>query len=214
MSAPVAPAPPSPVPPARVQIALRRFVGADVNAFHVALSDPECMKYWSCLPHTKISQTEAWIDRHMNDTRLGRSDERVITDAASGEAMGKVCLQWRSRTDPPEIGILIFPQHWRKGVAKQAMRAILSEAFDEHAARGQSAERESAECLNPPLEVLADVDPRNDASLALMKSFGFVVDRVEERTFQLGDVWVDSVYLRVNEKQFRASHAVGGMPRD
>lgn len=146
----------------------------------------------------------------MNDTRLGRSDERVITDAATGEVLGKVCLQWRKRTEPPELGILIFPRHWRKGVAKQAVRTIISEAFDQHNARGKAPENESEECLHPPLEVLADVDPRNDASLGLLKSFGFVVDRVEERTFQLGDEWVDSVYLRVNEKQFRASRGVVG----
>lgn len=168
------------------------------------------MRYWSCLPHTSLSQTEAWIDRHMNDTRFGRSDERVIMSAESGEVLGKVCLQWRSRTDPPELGILIFPKHWRKGVAKQAVRTIISEAFEEHNSRCQAADKDSEGWLHPPLEVLADVDPRNAASLGLLKSLGFVVDRVEERSFQVGDAWVDSVYLRLNEKQFRASGGVVG----
>lgn len=155
----------------------------------------------------------AWIERTLEDTRLGRSDEHVITDASSGQVLGKVCLQWSSRVSPPELGILIFPAHWRKGVAKQAVRTILAEAFDEHA-KHHAVDAADSGCVHAPLEVLADVDPRNAASLGLLRSFGFVVDRVEERTFQLGEEWVDSVYLRVNEEQFRASPAMDGKAKE
>lgn len=52
----------------------------------------------------------------------------------------------------------------------------------------------------------ADVDPRNEASIALLKKFGFEVERFEERTFQLGEEWVDSVYLRLTKERW-----VGGL---
>ncbi len=44
-------------------------------------------------------------------------------------------------------------------------------------------------------EIVADVDPRNQASLALLKHLGFHQSGYAHRTFQLGDEWCDSVYL-------------------
>jgi RimJ/RimL family protein N-acetyltransferase len=43
--------------------------------------------------------------------------------------------------------------------------------------------------------LLADVDPRNVASLRVLDRLGFKETGRAERTFLLGDEWCDSVYL-------------------
>jgi [ribosomal protein S5]-alanine N-acetyltransferase len=44
-------------------------------------------------------------------------------------------------------------------------------------------------------QLLADVDPRNTASLRVLQKLGFTVTGTAENTFLLGDEWCHSVYL-------------------
>ena len=46
------------------------------------------------------------------------------------------------------------------------------------------------------LDVGAEVDPRNTASLRLLTRLGFVETGRAERTMQWRDEWCDSIYLR------------------
>ena len=60
---------------------------------------------------------------------------------------------------------------------------------------------EALEALLPYLwaqgleRIVADVDPRNESSIRLLKSFGFVETGRAERTFETGLGWCDSVYF-------------------
>lgn len=76
--------------------------------------------------------------------------------------------------------------HWRKGLAEESLRAVLGYFF---------SEREM-------LEIVADVDPRNASSMALLQKLGFEVYDFKERTFQLGEEWVDSSYLKLTKEQW------------
>ena len=49
---------------------------------------------------------------------------------------------------------------------------------------------------NYPIDqIIADVDPRNAGSLAVLTRLGFVETGRAERTFLVGETWCDSVYL-------------------
>lgn len=43
--------------------------------------------------------------------------------------------------------------------------------------------------------VVADVDPRNQGSIGILKAFGWRETGREERTGEVGGVWYDSVYF-------------------
>jgi RimJ/RimL family protein N-acetyltransferase len=45
-------------------------------------------------------------------------------------------------------------------------------------------------------ELVADVDPRNEACLRLLARLGFEESGRAERTYCIDGVWVDSVYMR------------------
>jgi [ribosomal protein S5]-alanine N-acetyltransferase len=81
----------------------------------------------------------------------------------------------------PEIGFLFDPATWGNGYAREAMAAFV----ERRPALGSS-------------ELIADVDPRNVASVRLLQEAGFEVTGRSERTFKLGDEWCDSVYLRLD----------------
>ncbi len=93
----------------------------------------------------------------------------------------------------PEIGFILHPDHWGKGLAVEAMAAVIAHIF----------------ATQPVAALTADVDPRNAASLRLLERLGFVVSGRAQRTFLLGDEWCDSVYLRLDRP--RAACGSGGV---
>ncbi len=134
-------------------------------------SDPEAMRYWSTLPHQRLEQTEDYVRKTIEATQKGEGDDFVIV--YKGEVVGKAGL-WNNR----EIGFFLSPGLWGQGLGSEAVRAVM-----EHA-KEKGVEK-----------ILADVDPRNERSLSLLKKRGFVEIGRAQKTIQVGDEWVDSVYL-------------------
>jgi ribosomal-protein-alanine N-acetyltransferase len=156
------------------RLVLRRMAMADAPALHEVLCDAETMRYWSTLPHQRLAETEAWVTRTMEAVASGESDDFVVT--REGQVIGKAGL-WRG----DELGILIVRSQWGQGLATEALRAVIGRAFDRGAPR-----------------IEADVDPRNDACLALLTRLGFRKSAEAKATFRIGDEWADSVYLTLS----------------
>lgn len=156
------------------RLVLRRAVPGDLAAVHAIMSDVRAMRYWSTGPHTSLEATRAWF-APMLAPASATADEFVITLA--GQVIGKVGL-WRI----PELGFLLHPDHWRRGYGVEATTALVSHAFAAH----------------PIQAITADVDPRNEASLALLAQLGFVETGRAHNTIEVDGAWCDSVYLALS----------------
>jgi [ribosomal protein S5]-alanine N-acetyltransferase len=154
------------------RLRLRRATPADVDAMYGILRDARAMRYWSTPPHASPQETRVWLAR-MIDKSPDASDDFVIEHA--GRVIGKAGC-WRL----PEVGFILHPDHWGKGLATEAMAAVVPRVF----ARFPAV---------PALE--ADVDPRNERSLSLLARLGFREVRRATRTWLVGTEWCDSVYL-------------------
>lgn len=143
----------------------------DVEAMHEILTHKIAMQFWSTLPHGNIEQTRTWVGS-MVDTDPEEGLDYMIE--YKGKLIGKAGC-WRM----PEIGFILHPDYWGQGFVSEALAAIIPAIFEHFQA--------------PALE--ADVDPRNAASLAVLKKLGFVETGRAERTMKLGDEWCDSIYL-------------------
>lgn len=155
------------------RLLLRRFRPDDAPALHVAMSDPEVMRYWSTAPHADLAQTEDWVARTIAATEAGESDEFVIEH--EGRVVGKVGL-WRG----DEIGFLMVRHAWGRGLATEAARAVIGRGFE----RGLD-------------RITAEVDPLNGRSLRLLTGLGFGRTGYAARTVCIDGVWSDSVYLEL-----------------
>ncbi|KAK5047203.1 hypothetical protein LTR84_006725 [Exophiala bonariae] len=131
-------------------------------------------------PHTSIAQTEEWVNKMVSDAQNGVTDF-VICLKPEMVAIGK-CGIWQDT----EIGFMLAREYWRKGLAEEALRAVLAYFFEERRL----------------LEVVADVDPRNGSSKALLGKLGFVVYDFKEKTFEIGGEWVDSEYLKLTRERW------------
>ena len=139
------------------------------------MRDPRAMRYWSTPPHATLAETREWVASMVGDAPDERDDFVIELD---GRAIGKAGC-WRL----PEIGFILHPEVWGRGYAREAMTAVIAHLF---ATRGLE-------------EIIADVDPRNTASIGLLLRLGFVETHRAKGTWQVGDELCDSVYFALEK---------------
>lgn len=154
------------------RLLLRRARWDDLEDIHAVMSSPHAMRYWSRLPHADLEVTRAWFPDALLRFDDPGMDERVVE--LQGRVIGYMGV-WKM----PEFGFILHPDAWGAGYATEAAQAMIPELFRAH----------------PVDHITADVDPRNTASLRLLRKLGFVETGHAQRTFLLGDEWCDSVYL-------------------
>ena len=155
------------------RLELRPARWSDLEAFHEIMSDPRAMAFWSTPPYTDIETTREWLGSMIE----GGPRSRDFVIALDGRVVGKAGV-WQI----PEIGIILHPDSWGRGIAREALTAIIAYLW---------------ETTDTP-RLTVDIDPRNDRSLALFEGLGFVETGRAERTFCIDGVWADSIYLALD----------------
>jgi RimJ/RimL family protein N-acetyltransferase len=153
------------------RLVLRRARIEDLPRIHAIMSDARAMRYWSSLPHETEERTREWL-QSMIDAPAGVSEDYVIEH--QGRVIGKAgCHRL------PEIGFILDPDFWGQGLAREALEAVIAHIF----------------ATRPVDALIADVDPRNRASLGLLSRLGFRETGRARATWTLGEEVCDSVYL-------------------
>ena len=153
------------------RLILRAARQSDLMDLFAIFSDPRAMQYWSTAPHRTPERTQQNLDR------LIASAEEQLTYFViemDGRAIGTAGMH---KTD--EIGFLLHPAYWRQGIVSEAMRTIIPYLFE----------------VTDHTQLTADADPRNAASVGILKSLGFVETHRAEKTFCIEGEWSDSVYF-------------------
>jgi RimJ/RimL family protein N-acetyltransferase len=134
-----------------------------LEAFNAMNADPEVMRYLSGKPET-LEESRAIIERvKARWAEIGYS-WWALMERDSGAFVGAATLQNLRREATPlpdldcplEIGWRLHRDHWGRGYASEAARAIVDHAF---------------EALGPD-ELLAVCDPDNQASWTVMERLG------------------------------------------
>ena len=154
--------------------------GADLDALWAVFSDAETLRYWSHEPFEMRAQAAAYLADIGRGCAERTRFQWAVVDRATDALLGTVTLDaWDRRHRRAEIGFLLGRAHWGRGLAAEAVRAVLAFAFTEMGLH----------------RVEADVDPENGASLRLLARLGFREEgRLAERWFTFG-AWRDSVVL-------------------
>jgi RimJ/RimL family protein N-acetyltransferase len=162
------------------RLILRRLANYDAPALHAMLSDAETMRFWSTVPHVEMAETETWVAESVKATARGDAHDFAVL--REGRVVGRVAF-WMGN----EIGFLFHRDVWGQGIAREAVGALLRYGFE--ALKFDS--------------VRADVDPANIRSITLLERLGFQRTGYAERTFKIGENWVDSVYLELKANVFQ-----------
>lgn len=137
---------------ARFRLRPRRVEDAD--ALHDNFTDAEVMQYWSDAPHTSVEQTRAMFARSRPEWRCWS-----VTLKDNDVPLGFVAAGEKRQGNVTELGYMIDRRQWGRGVAGEAVSAVIDQIF----AEGQR-------------RVFADTDPDNAPSRALLEKLGFKLE--------------------------------------
>lgn len=110
----------------------------------------------------------------------------VLVLASTGKVIGKVGI-WETKNC--EIGFMLNRSYWGKGYMNEALEVLLPHIWK------QGIDK-----------MMADVDPRNEASIGLLEKVGFVEYMRQERTIETHLGWCDSVYLSSEKLGVEVEH--------
>lgn len=146
------------------------------------------MRCRSSAPHTSVEQTKGYLEGMVARPTNGWLDFVLALPVNSSAAdpekeeekekekvIGKLGIWSASKC---EIGFMLNREYWGQGYMAEAMGVLIPELWK----RGVE-------------KVVADVDPRNEGSVGILKKFGFRETGWEERTGEVGGVWYDSLYF-------------------
>ena len=174
------------------RIRLRGHRDTDVDALYALHADPRVMRYWSFPAWTGRAQAQA----RLADAMSGRDADRKLCWAIAGRdddrLIGGVTLFAIDRDQGrAEIGYVLHADHWRRGLAREALQLALAHAFDALDLR----------------RIEADIDPRNSASCALAERMGFVREGVLHERWCVADELQDSALYGLLARDWRARQA-------
>ena len=140
------------------RVVLRWISEDDVDGLYEIFSDPQVMRYWSS-PPIKNREAAAEMQR---DIAAGNENNTMLKWGValreSNSLIGTTTLfNLNLDNERAEIGYAMNRAHWGKGYMNEALKALVSHAFEDMNLR----------------RLEADVDPRNAASIRTLERLGF-----------------------------------------
>ncbi len=155
------------------------LVPADAEAFFEYRALPEVTRFQTFAPQ-HLQEAQAFVERQ-RDVVFGAPDswfQLAIRDRATGALVGDVGLHFLDEDARTlEVGISVAPSHHRRGIAREVLSEALSATFRDGNIR----------------RVIASVDPRNTASMALFASLGMRKEAHFRESLWFKGEWVDDV---------------------
>ncbi|MEO8778169.1 MAG: GNAT family protein [Rhodanobacter sp.] len=170
---------------ARLQIDALRV--ADAEALFACRADPAVARYQGWCP-ADLAAARNFIEAQSQQSSHGWF-QRAIRLRESGVLIGDlgVCLP-EDPQDSVEFGVSIAPAHQGCGYACEAVRVLFAFVF------GQLRRH----------RVHASVDPRNLASMAMLRALGMRQEAHHRESLWFKGEWVDDVIFALLDREWRA----------
>ncbi|KAG9943828.1 N-acetyltransferase GCN5, partial [Aureobasidium melanogenum] len=142
--------------PKQSRISLRPRRESDAEALYATMSHPDSMHWWSRGPFTSISELCNYFSP--DESSNWKTWAIVKADDISDTAIGFVAAGAK-RKGVTEIGYLVAREALGNGYGREAVSLLIKKLFAEGERR-----------------IVADVDPENKASIALLTALGFKLE--------------------------------------
>lgn len=159
------------------RLTLRQITHNDVNEFFWLRNSEEVMKYIQLPGFKSIEEAKEKINILKKLTTRNEGINWAITLNNSDKLLGWILLKSIDLVNHrAEVGYLLHPDFWRKGIIQEALTAVLDFSFD---------------TLNfHSLE--AYVNPENIASISLLEKNGFVKEAHFKENFYFEGEFLDT----------------------
>ena len=170
-------------------VRLRPLAPSDLDRIVAYRSDPKVARYQAWDSYDAAAATA--LITEMADSAPGRPGhwyQWAIEELASGQLVGDCGLFTREDGAQGEIGFTLAPDAQGRGLAAEAVSLMLAAAFG-------------------PLgfhRVVANTDPMNARSAALLARLGFRHEGRSIESVRIRDAWVDDEHFALLAREWRA----------
>jgi ribosomal-protein-alanine N-acetyltransferase len=112
------------------RLLLREFVMDDLEEFFRLISDPEVTRYTGDGGKTLGEARQGLKERVLQDYRKYGYGRWAAVDKTTGKVIGFAGLKYLDDVGDIDLGYRFFKEHWGKGLATEASKAILAYGFD------------------------------------------------------------------------------------
>lgn len=161
------------------RVRIEDLTPADAPVLFGYRSDAEVGRFQSWSP-ASVDETRAFIVRNASSPfgESGTWRQLAVRSAATGELVGDLGVHFLAQDDQQvEIGFTIAPAHQRRGLGTSAVIAMLDHLFT----------------VLTKHRVFASVDPRNEASMALLGNVGMRQEAHFRQSLLWRGAWADDV---------------------
>ena len=171
------------------RLELRLMTVDDVDAIHAWMSDPEVVRYQMYEPRSREVVAEK-VAEYANATHLSVNDSYVQPAIVlDGAVIGAIYFKIHSADDlTAEIGWVLHRDYHGLGYAREAASAMLDRAFGEIGLH----------------RVFAELDPRNDASIALCLRLGMREEAYFVEHMMFKGEWADTGVYGILDREWLA----------
>ncbi|HEY4093783.1 MAG TPA: GNAT family protein [Luteibacter sp.] len=171
------------------RLRLDRLEPGDADRLFAYRGDDAVARYQGWKP-ANVTEATAFIAGQQR-VPFGTKDawcQLAVRDRVTGELVGDLGVHFPASTDDAiEFGVSLRPDQQGRGYAREAMAAMLDLAF------GDWGYRRS----------VGSVDPRNVASIALLRSLGFREEARHVESYFFRGEWVDDVIYAMLAREWR-----------
>lgn len=160
----------------------------DTAALFTMYGNAEVMRYSGRAPHAHVDEIREKLTSDIEAMQRGESVRWVMMPLGTPEVIGTLGLfHWSKNDRRAEIGYLLHPSHWGRGLMKEILPSVVRFGFE----------------VMRLHRVDAQVDPENVASLRVLENLGFRREGLlRESTFSNGR-YSDTVVLGLLEQDWR-----------
>jgi RimJ/RimL family protein N-acetyltransferase len=182
------------------RLRLREIRADDADALWEIHSDPGVMRYWSTPAWTRREQATERVAFVRGQRERAEVYAWAVADAASDRMIGSIALfELDLAHARASVGYSLHPAWHGRGLAQEAVRAVLAWAID---VRGLQ-------------RIEADADPRNAPSCRLLERLGFVREGVLRERWHVADEVCDTALHGLLAREFvREASAGHGASRE
>ena len=176
------------LPIATDRLVLRRFSGDDAEVLAAYRSDPDVARFQSWAAPYGVDAARKLIDAQSLLDGPTRGEWIQIAIERDAELVGDVAVELSADGRTATIGYTIAPPHQGRGLATEAVGAVVNRLFDELAVD----------------RVQASLDPRNDASARVVARLGFVHEGTAVASVLHQGEWTDDARYALTADGHRA----------
>ncbi len=171
------------------RLTLRRLAASDARTMFAYRSLPEVARYQQFVPATVEAVQEFITQYSSGEVGVpGTWFQPGIVLSRTGELVGDCGMHFpRENESQAEVGITLAPAHQGRGYAAETLEKVLDVLF----------------CTMGKHRVIANVDPRNAASIALVSRIGMRKEGHFRKSIWAHGEWTDNLLYAILEEEWK-----------